>query len=173
MKHIYLIDEHISSKQNGVGTYVRYFAQLFDATDSQINILSFNAEVKDLSISVINGICRYDIPYCAQGNFLLAGKLVFPLLSLYIEDKKDNVFFVSHSPCTEFLRAIRINFPMSKIVFVIHDQGWTTPLLGNSECLKELKDSKPIKGLNRYSANFVRKYCNNSSLKFEYMAMRP
>lgn len=66
MKHIYLIDEHISSKQNGVGTYVRHFAQLFDATDSQINILSFNAEVKDLSISVINGICRYDIPYCAQ-----------------------------------------------------------------------------------------------------------
>lgn len=160
MKHIYLIDEHISSKQNGVGTYVRHFAQLFDATDSQINILSFNAEVKDLSISVINGICRYDIPYCAQGNFLLTGKLVFPLLSLYIEDKKDNVFFVSHSPCTEFLRAIRINFPMSKIVFIIHDQGWTTPLLGNSECLKELKDSKPIKGLNRYSANFVRKYCN-------------
>lgn len=88
--------------------------------------------------------------------------MVCPLLSLYIEDKRDNVFFVNHSPCIGLLKAIRANFPKSKIVFTIHDQGWTIPLLGNSKCLDELKRNRFVKieGLNRSVVNFIRKYCN-------------
>ena len=162
MKHIYIIDEYISSKQNGVGTYVRHFAQMFDATDTQVNIISFNAEVKELCISADNGIYRYDIPFCAQGDFLNIGELEFSLLSLYIEDKDNNIFFVNHSPCVGLLKAIRANFPKSKIVFTIHDQGWTIPLLGNSKCLEELKRNRLVKieGLNHRVASFVVKYCN-------------
>ena len=162
MKHIYIIDEYISSKQNGVGTYVRHFAQMFDATDTQVNIISFNAEVKELCISADNGIYRYDIPFCAQGDFLNIGELEFSLLSLYIEDKYNNTFFVNHSPCVDLLRAIRSNFPKSKMVFTIHDQGWTIPLLGNSKCLEELKRNRLVKieGLNHRVASFVVKYCN-------------
>lgn len=162
MKHIYIIDENISSKQNGVGTYVRHFAQMFDATDTQVNIISFNAEVKELCISADNGIYRYDIPFCAQGDFLNIGELEFSLLSLYIEDKYNNIFFVNHSPCVGLLKAIRANFPKSKIVFTIHDQGWTIPLLGNSKSLEELKRNRHVKieGLNHRVASFVVKYCN-------------
>ena len=162
MKHIYIIDEYISSKQNGVGTYVRHFAQMFDATDTQVNIISFNAEVKELCISADNGIYRYDIPFCAQGDFLNIGELEFSLLSLYIEDKYNNIFFVNHSPCVGLLKAIRANFPKSKIVFTIHDQGWTIPLLGNSKSLEELKRNRHVKieGLNHRVASFVVKYCN-------------
>lgn len=162
MKHIYIIDEYISSKQNGVGTYVRHFAQMFDATDTQVNIISFNAEVKELCISADNGIYRYDIPFCAQGDFLNIGELEFSLLSLYIEDKYNNIFFVNHSPCVGLLKAIRANFPKSKIVFTIHDQGWTIPLLGNSKCLEVLKRNRLVKieGLNHRVASFVVKYCN-------------
>lgn len=162
MKHIYIIDEYISSKQNGVGTYVRHFAQMFDATDTQVNIISFNAEVKELCISADNGIYRYDIPFCAQGDFLNIGELEFSLLSLYIEDKYNNIFFVNHSPCVGLLKAIRANFPKSKIVFTIHDQGWTIPLLGNSKCLEELKRNRLVKieGLNHRVVSFVVKYCN-------------
>ena len=168
MKQIYLIDEHISSKQNGVGTYVRHFAQMFDATDTQVNILSFNAEVKELCISVENGIYRYDIPFCSQGDFLNAGELEFSLLSLYIEDKYKNIFFVNHSPCVGLLKAIRANFPKSKMVFTIHDQGWTIPLLGNSKCLGELKRNRFVKieGLNRSVVNFIRKYCNEEKIMY-------
>ena len=162
MKQIFLIDEHISSQQNGVGTYVRHFAQMFDATDTQVNIISFNAEVKELCISADNGIYRYDIPFCAQGDFLNIGELEFSLLSLYIEDNYNNIFFVNHSPCVDLIRAIRSNFPKSKMVFTIHDQGWTTPLLGNSKCLEELKRNRLVKieGLNHRVASFVVKYCN-------------
>ena len=165
MKHIYIIDEYISSKQNGVGTYVRHFAQMFDATDTQVNIISFNAEVKELCISADNGIYRYDIPFCAQGDFLNIGELEFSLLSLYIEDKYNNIFFVNHSPCVGLLKAIRANFPKSKIVFTIHDQGWTIPLLGNSKCLEELKRNRLVKieGLNHRVASFVVKYCNEEN----------
>ena len=90
------------------------------------------------------------------------GELEFSLLSLYIEDKYNNIFFVNHSPCVGLLKAIRANFPKSKIVFTIHDQGWTIPLLGNSKCLEELKRNRLVKieGLNHRVASFVVKYCN-------------
>lgn len=159
MKQIYLIDEHMSSKQNGVGTYVRHFVQMFDDADCQVNILSFNAEVKELCISVKDGVCRYDIPYCAQGNFMKAGELICPLLSLYIEDKKDNVFFVNHSPCSHFLKAIRTSFPKSKIVFTIHDQGWTSPLLGNSGSLKRILGHHKVYAIDNDTARYVRDFC--------------
>lgn len=159
MKQIYLIDEHISSKQNGVGTYVRHFARMFDRADYNVNILSFNAEVKELCISVNDGIRRYDIPYCAQGNFMKAGELICPLLSLYIEDKKDNVFFVNHSPCSDFLKAIRTNFPKSKIVFTIHDQGWTSPLLGNSESLRKALEHRKVDNIDNDTIRYVRDFC--------------
>lgn len=159
MKQIFLIDEHISSQQNGVGTYVRHFAQMFDSADCQVSILSFNAEVKDLCISVKDGIRRYDIPYCAQGNFMKVGELVCSLLSVYIEDKKGNVFFVNHSPCSDFLKAIRTNFPKSKIVFTIHDQGWTAPLLGNSDSLRKVLDNHKVKNIDYSTIRYIRDFC--------------
>lgn len=159
MKQIFLIDEHISSQQNGVGTYVRHFAQMFDSADCQVSILSFNAEVKDLRISVKDGIRRYDIPYCAHGNFMKVGELVCSLLSVYIEDQKGNVFFVNHSPCSDFLKAIRTNFPKSKIVFTIHDQGWTAPLLGNSESLRKVLDNHKVKNIDYSTIRYIRDFC--------------
>lgn len=167
MKQIYLIDEHLSSKQNGVGTYVQHFARMFDAADCQVNILSFNAEVEELCISVQDGIYKYSIPYCAQGNFMKAGELICPLLSLYIEDKKGNVFFVNHSPCSDFLKAIRANFPMSKIVFTIHDQGWTSPFLGNSESLRKVLAHHKVNNIDSDTVRYVRDFCKEEKKMYQ------
>lgn len=167
MKQIYLIDEHLSSKQNGVGTYVRHFARMFDGADYNVNILSFNAEVKELCISVQDGVYKYSIPYCAQGNFMKAGELICPLLSLYIEDKKDNVFFVNHSPCSDFMKAIRANFPKSKIVFTIHDQGWTSPLLGNSENLRKVLAHRKVYNIDNDTVRYVRNFCKEEKKMYQ------
>lgn len=167
MKQIYLIDEHLSSKQNGVGTYVRHFARMFDGADYNVNILSFNAEVKELCISVQDGVYKYSIPYCAQGNFMKAGELICPLLSLYIEDKKDNVFFVNHSPCSDFMKAIRANFPKSKIVFTIHDQGWTSPLLGNSENLRKVLAHRKVNNIDNDTVRYVRNFCKEEKKMYQ------
>lgn len=167
MKQIYLIDEHLSSKQNGVGTYVRHFARMFDGADYNVNILSFNAEVKELCISVQDGVYKYSIPYCAQGNFMKAGELICPLLSLYIEDKKDNVFFVNHSPCSDFMKAIRANFPKSKIVFTIHDQGWTSPLLGNSENLRKVLAHRKFYNIDNDTVRYVRNFCKEEKKMYQ------
>lgn len=167
MKQIYLIDEYLSSKQNGVGTYVRHFAKIFDGADCEVKILSFNAEVKELCISVQDGIYKYSIPYCAQGNFMKAGELICPLLSLYIEDKKDNVFFVNHSPCSDFLKAIRANFPKSKIVFTIHDQGWTSPLLGNSESLRKISVHHKVNNIDNDTVRYVRDFCKEEKKMYQ------
>lgn len=167
MKQIYLIDEHLSSKQNGVGTYVRHFARMFDGADYNVNILSFNAEVKELCISVQDGVYKYSIPYCAQGNFMKAGEQICPLLSLYIEDKKDNVFFVNHSPCSDFMKAIRANFPKSKIVFTIHDQGWTSPLLGNSENLRKVLAHRKVNNIDNDTVRYVRNFCKEEKKMYQ------
>lgn len=167
MKQIYLIDEYLSSKQNGVGTYVRHFAKIFVGADCEVNILSFNAEVKELCISVQDGIYKYSIPYCAQGNFMKAGELICPLLSLYIEDKKDNVFFVNHSPCSDFLKAIRANFPKSKIVFTIHDQGWTSPFLGNSESLRKVLAHHKVNNIDNNTVRYVMDFCKEEKKMYK------
>lgn len=167
-KHIFIIDEHVSSKQNGVGTYMRQLMSCLKSTNlDELALISFNAEQKDFSIQKKDGITHYEFPSFAGGDFLGYGGLSLPILRQYVEDSDNNVFFVNHSPCVKFLKQLRELFPKSKVVFTIHDQGWTAPLLGEPEYLKTLVDSRIQENLNRKSLPkfidkstraFVRKY---------------
>lgn len=138
MRHIYIIDEHQSSKQNGVGTYIRQLLKCFEDSDHDINLLSFNADEKDFCIERQSFYLEYHIPPCGINGFLNNGKLVLSLLRLYIDDSKYNIFFVNHFPCDKFLADIKLIFPLSRIIFVIHDQGWCAPLLGNVEMFRKV-----------------------------------
>ena len=138
MKHIYIVDEHQSSKQNGVGTYIRQLLKCFEDSENDVNLLSFNADEKEFGIERQSFYLEYHIPPCGINGFLNNGKLVLSLLRLYIDDSKDNIFFVNHFPCDKFLADIKLIFPLSRIIFVIHDQGWCAPLLGNVEMFRKV-----------------------------------
>lgn len=136
-KYIFIIDEHMSSKQNGIGTYMQQFVFCMKfACPTVLALISFNADCKDFSIRKNQGVIYYDFPLFAGGDFVKHGGLSLPILRQYVKDREKNVFFVNHSPCADFLKTLRELFPKSKIVFTIHDQGWTAPLLGNAEYLK-------------------------------------
>lgn len=88
---------------------------------------------------------------------LEAGGLCWPIFSIYVKDSINNVFFVNHSPCVSFLKSLREFYRKSKILFVIHDQGWTAPLLGDKQRLKELVSGNSSRKINQ-EEQFVRKY---------------
>lgn len=163
-KNIYIIDEYMSSKQNGIGTYMRQLIIcLRSVRPDIIALVSFNTECRYFSIRRRNGIVCYDFPYFAEGAFVDLGGLAIPVLRQYVEDKKENVFFMNHSPCAGFLKTLRALFPKSKIVFTIHDQGWTAPLLGNADYLKALADSKYFVKIKESS---LRRIVNKETIKF-------
>lgn len=137
-KRVFIVDEHISSKQNGVGTYMQCLLNCMGGLNVEVNFLSFNSEEKDFSIYEQNGCNYYNFPFCNRGRMLESGGLCWPVLKLYVTDSEENAFFVNHSPCVEFLGSLRKFYKKSRIVFTIHDQGWTAPLMGNKERLCEV-----------------------------------
>ena len=95
MKHIYIVDEHQSSKQNGVGTYIRQLLKCFEGSGHDVNLLSFNSDEKRLGTETLSTYTEYHIPSFGMGGFLNNGKLALSLLRLYIEDSDNNVFLVN------------------------------------------------------------------------------
>ena len=152
-----MIDEHISSKQNGVGTFLRELLHCME--NEKRYVISFNDEVTVFQYEEKQNIGYYHIPVYRGGNFLDNAPLGIAVCSLHIADSPENVFIVNHSPCYQFLRTLKYAFPKSKIVFVIHDQGWTDTLRGNSELLKKVLTMKYIPIRRRKEFIFVRTYC--------------
>lgn len=46
-KRVFIVDEHLSSKQNGVGTYMRCLLDCMQGLDVETNFISFNSEEKE------------------------------------------------------------------------------------------------------------------------------
>ena len=135
---------------------------LTDANIS-VNLISYNEETKDFCIKEKDGYRLYCMPVygLGQGTFPQNCTVSLSLLRLYIPDHQDNIFFVSHSPCVEFLKLLKSLFPKSKRVFAIHDQGWTAPLLGNQEKLKEVMAMKYLPVRKKAEYFHIRKFTKN------------
>lgn len=149
MKRIFIIDEHASSKQNGIGTYMRQLTTCLKGPENELNIISFNDDEKEFTIVKKEGITYYRFPICAKGSFGYNGPILIPILKLYISDNPNNVFFVNHSPCVNFLLALKKAYPLSKRVFTIHNQGWVSTLLGDRQLLHQIIVQKKIQANQR------------------------
>lgn len=158
MKHIYIIDEHQSSKQNGVGTYIQQLLNCFEGSEHDVNLLSFNSDEKEFKVERSSFFTEYHFPICGNHGFLQNGALSISILRLYLSDNKDNVFFVNHSPCVQFLKTIKKQFPLSRIIFVIHDQGWCAPLLGDVDLFKKVISVRHIPKDMIQKWQFIRRY---------------
>lgn len=144
MKHIYIVDEHQSSKQNGVGTYIQQLLKCFEGSGHDVNLLSFNSDEKEFLVEQHSSYTEYHVPICGNRGFLQGGALSISLFRLYLTDNDDNVFIVNHFPCDKFVAVLKRHFPKSRIIFVIHDQGWCAPLLGDAELFKNILSSKYV-----------------------------
>lgn len=157
MKHIYIIDEHQSSKQNGVGTYIQQLLKCFENIGHDVNMLSFNSDEKDFKIECHPTYTEYHIPICGIKGFLNNGALTLSLLRLYIDNNVNNIFFINHFPCDNFLIILKYHFSLSHTFFVIHDQGWCAPLLGDTKLFKKLLKTKYFTKKNKAEWHHIKK----------------
>jgi hypothetical protein len=105
MKKIFMVDEHISSKQNGVGTFLQELLHCME--NEKRYMISFNDEVTDFQYEEKQNIGYYHFPVFSGGNFLSNAPLGIAVCSLHIADSSDNVFIVNHSPCYHFLKTLK------------------------------------------------------------------
>lgn len=150
IKNIFIIDEYISSQKNGIGTFLREFIFCFKNSENHINLISFNAEVDEFCIIEEREIKKYLFPVFKYAHFLEHFKIIKNFLKLHIPDSPNNVFFINHSPCADFIQSLKETYPKSSVVFTIHDFGWTGLLLGSLDAYKRAiksfsKDTPEVK----------------------------
>jgi glycosyltransferase len=138
MKNIFLFDELISSSRNGIGTYLKQLILSLERLNININIIALNSSKDEFEIEIKNGIKTFNFPHLKSGSFINHPSIINNILQLHIEDSINNIFFLNHSPCEEFIKCLKKSHPLSKIIFTIHDQGWTGSLLGDVNILKNI-----------------------------------
>lgn len=138
MKNVYIIDEHTSSKVNGIGPFIKSYVACLKKMDVTISIISFNEELNEFDIRVERGIKKFLFPVFPTDNFPIYYQVINRFLKQYIEDSIENVFCFNHAPCKDLFQTVRDSFPLSKLVFTIHDMGWTLELNGDAGMLEHI-----------------------------------
>lgn len=164
MKKIYIIDECISSAKNGIGTFLKAYVACLKSMSIDICLVVFNSEKAKFCISYINGIKYMFFPEFPCRNFLDYPQIIDKFFRLYIEDTQDNIFSINHSPCISFLKMLRHSYPLSKIIFTIHNQSWTSPFWGDYKKLHLLIKKRKN---NTESNKFLLKYVNEEKNMYE------
>lgn len=137
MPHIYIFDEYSNSRQNGIGTYLRCFRRGMKGI-AEVTMLSFNDEVQLFTRETVDGTQYYRFPSYCNGAFLYNSEIGVSILRTLIKDSPKNVFILNYFPCNALLKELRRRYPLSKIVFVIHDHLWTESLKGDDTCLRKI-----------------------------------
>lgn len=169
MKRLFVIDEHLSSRQNGIGTFMSNLFKCMDKEEITFSLISYNEEnVTEFSISEEKDLTIYKFPIIAKGVFMENALLSVAILKRYIIDSEDNVFLVSNSPCSKYLKALKQLFPKSKRYFVIHDQGWTAPLLGDKNRLLNILAPKASVAEEKEVCRYIRYYTKEEKKIYQY-----
>lgn len=130
-KKVYVLDEYVSSQKNGIGTFLSEFLYVMSRFDVDLCVLIFNADVENFTLVEEEGIQKMLFPPFLLGDFTDNPEIVVRFFKLYIPDSSMNVFFVNHSPCNELLKMMKGSHPLSKLIFTIHDLGWTSAYMGD------------------------------------------
>lgn len=159
-KQVYVFDEYISSQKNGIGSFLKEFRYCIRQLDANICMLVFNANVKELTIQEgeQTEMKRILFPSLQVGEFTHNAEIIIKLLRLYIHDSFDNIFFVNHSPCEKLVEILKRDYPLSKVVFTIHDLGWTSRCMGDVDKFKEMiEEANDVKEETRDVLDFYAK----------------
>ncbi|MBD5178762.1 MAG: glycosyltransferase [Bacteroidales bacterium] len=146
---LFFIDECNSSRYNGIGTFRNTLLRGLYKSYESVTLISLNSDCEKIMIDQRYYGQEFRIPYIAQGQWRYNGVLIVSSLRMLIDDDSNNIFIVNHSPSSAFITEMKRQFPHSKFIFVIHNQGWCTQLLGDSRLLRRIiKDATDIKAGN-------------------------
>lgn len=149
IKNVYIVDEFISSKKNGIGTFLKEYVRCLKKMGFTICFIVFNAECKEFSIEYKSGMRFLHFPKFPTGSFVNHPTVIDKFFRLYIDDSPDNVFCINHSPCGDLLRQIKQSHPLSEIVFTIHDLTWTQFLLGDEQLFRNIVANRARVGIQK------------------------
>jgi len=141
MINIYIINEYITSQKNGIGTYIRELINLLiNHLNIEIYLIELNYPTKEFEIIRENKLTRICFP--TTPNYFMTNSFIVPcLIKLYYKDSENNIFLFNHSPSNGLIRSIKDYFPLSKIVFIVHDLSWTSPLFGNKALFEDIMNN--------------------------------
>ncbi len=160
--HLIFVDEHNSSKQNGIGTFRDTLLPLLGQCDDiKVTLVSLNADTSDMVVNTRDFGQECSLPFIDGGNWRGRGDFIWPLIRRYLKDSPKNIFMFNHSPCAENIGALKRVFPLSKVVFVIHDQGWCAPLMGDSRLLAAIERGERPETVSEGTRNHVHSYCDS------------
>lgn len=145
MKSLFIVDDHISSKYNGLGTFVETIMPRLKMGEMRLNLISYNEDSADFCIEYHDDYTIYKIPE-HRGIFIFNAIPSLTLLRLHIKDSPGNVFWISHCPCVDYLKAIKSLFPKSKRVMLLHNQMWAGALLGDVNLYKKIISLEKVHG---------------------------
>ena len=145
MIKLYVFDECANSSQNGIGTYVFDLCQCLSG-EIQITILSFNDSVSSFQKEDRDGVTYMRFPFFCGGAFLDNYEIGLSIIRMEVNDAEENIFLLNYFFCDALLRGLKEYFPLSKTVFVIHDQIWTERLLGDIEKFKTIMNESDSQG---------------------------
>lgn len=139
-KQVYVFDEYVSSQKNGIGSFLKEFHSCMEQLEVNMCVLTFNATVKEFSVQKddTGKIERMLFPPFPTGAFIHHGEIIIKFLRLSIRDSCDNVFFVNHLPCEKLVEILKREYPLSRVVFTIHDLGWTSCYMGEVDKFKKM-----------------------------------
>ena len=99
-------------------------------------------------------------PYLLNGDIERYNKGVCRLLRLYVEDSAELVFHLHYEQSDSLLDGIKKHFPLSKSVYTVHYQSWSTELRGNvtlfEKIIRNQKNEKIKTKYNRIIDNYKR-----------------
>lgn len=135
-KKVYVFDDYVSSQKNGIGSFLGEFLDCMKQIDVDLCVLVFNANVEEFTITKEGEVEKMLFPPLLIGEFVHNADIIDKFFRLYIPDASWNVFFINHSPCGQLLRVIKSSHPLSRLVFTIHDLGWTSLCWGDVDKFK-------------------------------------
>lgn len=140
MIKIFLFDEHANSAQNGIGTYLEGLKYCL-SSDFRVTVLSFNDSVGSFVKETKDGVEYMRFPVFCGGSFLANHEVGLSIIRMEVADCPDNIFVLNYFLCNELLVGLKACYPLSKTVFVVHDQIWTERLLGDMDKFKAIADN--------------------------------
>lgn len=119
---VIFVDEHSTSENNGIGTYRNILLSMLNKeVNVTVILISLNSQCTDLTTYTYKNGVEFAVPCVNGGNWRDAGEIIWPLLKQYIVDSPYNVVLFNHSPCEQNMLHMKREFPLSKIVFLIHN----------------------------------------------------
>lgn len=122
---------------NGINTYIDNMFNCFkDITYFSIHIISLCPDTNMLTM--INNKTNTRISIALESKCSRTSNVSEMVLGItkIITDHCRNIFILNQSPCSELISMLKVFYPLSKIIFVIHNQGWCTSFLGQYRAFK-------------------------------------